>query len=65
MSGPWIEMAKLFAGNNTDCTDTGYPTITSCEAFYEWNARVQLTTWNPTPAGAGSIPGGPIDYVSD
>ena len=29
-----------------------------------WNARVQLTTWNPTPPGATSIPGGPIDYAS-
>jgi hypothetical protein len=67
MLGPWIEMAKKFAGNNTDCaTDVGpgYPTITDCTKFYEWNARVQLTTWNPTPKGSGSIPGGPIDYAS-
>ena len=49
--GPWIEMAKLFGENATDCVPssmTDYPTITSCPAFYEWNARVQLTTWNPT-----------------
>jgi hypothetical protein len=25
---------------------------------------VQITTWNPTPPGATSIPGGPIDYAS-
>eukprot|EP00656_Telonema_subtile_P046113 TRINITY_DN5245_c0_g1_i1.p1 TRINITY_DN5245_c0_g1~~TRINITY_DN5245_c0_g1_i1.p1 ORF type:complete len:881 (+),score=212.00 TRINITY_DN5245_c0_g1_i1:28-2643(+) len=62
--GPWIASAKLFAGNNTDCTDTGYASITSCTAFYEWNARVQLTTWNPTQQGAAKIPGGPIDYAS-
>jgi hypothetical protein len=64
MLGPWIAMARKFAGNATDCVGTGYPTITSCEKFYEWNARVQLTTWNPTPQGATKIPGGPIDYVS-
>lgn len=25
---------------------------------------MQITTWNPTPPGATSIPGGPIDYAS-
>jgi hypothetical protein len=25
---------------------------------------LQLTTWNPTPANASSIPGGPVDYAS-
>merc|ERR1712216_745110 len=34
-----------------------------CERFYEWNARLQLTTWNPTGKGQ-KIPGGPIDYAS-
>merc|ERR1712216_182655 len=34
-----------------------------CERFYEWNARSQLTTWNPTGKGQ-KIPGGPIDYAS-
>ena len=24
----------------------------------------QLTTWNPTPANATNIPGGPVDYAS-
>lgn len=38
--------------------------VKSCPDFYEWNARVQLTTWNPTPANASAIPGGPIDYAS-
>lgn len=32
--------------------------------FYEWNARSQLTTWNPTPAGAAKVPDGPVDYAS-
>lgn len=64
MIGPWLEMAKKFDDGTNDCTDTGYPTITNCVKFYEWNARVQLTTWNPTPKGATQIPGGPIDYVN-
>ena len=64
--GPWIEMAKKFADvyGTDDCTDTGYDAISDCAAFYEWNARVQLTTWNPTPKDATSVPKGPIDYAS-
>lgn len=62
--GSWIAKARYFAGNATDCTDTGYETITDCGKFYEWNARVQLTTWNPTPKGSATIPKGPIDYAS-
>ena len=49
-----------------DCapgSTASWPTITSCAKFYEWNARTQLTTWNPTPKDGG-IPGGPIDYAS-
>jgi len=61
--GSWIEMAKGMADGSEDCVDTGYETISSCAAFYEWNARTQLTTWNPTPKGAAKIPGGPIDYA--
>jgi|EP01046_Picozoa_sp_COSAG06_P039917 hypothetical protein len=70
--GPWIEMAKAFANMNgtagvEDCTEgvgaDKWPTITSCVKFYEWNARTQLTTWNPTPKG-GAIPSGPVDYAS-
>lgn len=66
--GPWIQMAKTFAAENgvEDCvpsSTSGWPTITSCVKFYEWNARSQLTTWNPTPLGS-KIPGGPIDYAS-
>ena len=64
--GPWLESAKSFATEYgvEDCGDTGYETITTCSKFYEWNARVQLTTWNPTPKSAVSIPSGPIDYAS-
>lgn len=64
--GPWIEMAKSFAQTygEEDCADTGYETITTCAKFYEWNARVQLTTWNPTSKGAAAVPDGPVDYAS-
>ena len=47
----------------TDCGDNLWG-IEDCPAFYEGNARTQLTTWNPTPKGAAKVPGGPIDYAS-
>merc|ERR1712217_260514 len=62
--GPWISMARNLAKETSDCNATGIPKITSCEDFYEWNARVQLTTWNPTKEGAARIPDGPIDYAA-
>jgi alpha-N-acetylglucosaminidase len=66
--GPWLEMAKTFGTTGSpvaeDCNGTGYPTITTCAKFYEWNARVQLTSWNPTPKDATAVPDGPIDYAS-
>ena len=39
------------------------PTPNSARS-YEWNARTQVTTWNPTYPGSTNIPGGPIDYAS-
>jgi len=41
--GGWIEQAKALAAQQpgTDCVAKGFPEITSCEAFYEWNAKVQ------------------------
>jgi hypothetical protein len=63
--GPWLASAVQWGGNNTDCTALGYEeAVKDCDGFYEWNARVQLTTWNPTPKTATKIPGGPIDYAS-
>jgi len=62
--GSWLHMARAFGLNETDCIANGYPEVTTCEEFYEWNARVQLTTWNPTAAGAAAVPGGPIDYAT-
>lgn len=59
--GSWIEMARKL-GNGTDCTVPDYG-IDNCPDFMEWNARVQLTTWNPTPIGASGIPGGPVREI--
>lgn len=59
--GPVVASARAWAGNASDCAvafDPGF----ACADFYEWNARVQVTTWNPTPPGAPAIPDGPIDY---
>ena len=39
-----------------------YPQQMSCPDFYEWNARVQLTTWHPAPKGATRVL--PSDYAS-
>jgi hypothetical protein len=60
--GPWLQAARGWGGNNTDCAAGTVPM--DCSDFYEWNARAQLTTWNPTPYGATTIPDGPIDYAS-
>ena len=62
--GPWLRMAEHWGDNSTDCAATAVPSIDTCEAFYIWNAKVQLTTWNPTLKNDTSIPGGPIDYAS-
>ncbi len=55
--GPWLQSARAWANNASDCG------AMSCGDFYEWNARCQLTTWNPTPENATQIPGGPVDYA--
>eukprot|EP00943_MAST-04B_sp_MAST-4B-sp1_P005917 g5917.t1 len=65
MIGPWIEMAKALVNKgDDDCIATGFPSVVGCTHFYEWNARVQLTTWNPTNSSALKIPSGPVDYAS-
>jgi alpha-N-acetylglucosaminidase len=61
--GPVITSARAWAGNASDCAVSFDPGF-ACADFYEWNARTQITTWNPTPPGATVIPGGPIDYAS-
>ena len=65
--GSWIQMARdLAVPNATDCTGPGtnVPSeVVGCPHFYEYNARCQLTTWNPTPKGSAKVPGGPLDYA--
>eukprot|EP00440_Ansanella_granifera_P043240 gb/GFBE01046875.1/.p1 GENE.gb/GFBE01046875.1/~~gb/GFBE01046875.1/.p1 ORF type:complete len:807 (+),score=163.64 gb/GFBE01046875.1/:1-2421(+) len=62
--GSWLSMARRFGKNSSDCSVVGLPAIASCEDFYEWNARVQITTWNPTMPGDVKIPDGPVDYAN-
>ncbi len=62
--GPWLAMARAWGANSSDCVQGSAANPLPCPDFYEFNARTQLTTWNPTPKGANSIPGGPIDYAS-
>lgn len=62
--GPVLSAARAWAApGDNDCATAADPAM-SCADFYEFNARSQLTTWNPTPKGAAVIPGGPIDYAS-
>ena len=61
--GPVIAAARALGAGAADCGTPAAPAM-SCPDFLEWNVRSQLTTWNPTPAGAPVIPGGPIDYAS-
>lgn len=62
--GSWIRSARALGKNgSSDCIADGFEIGPNCADFYEWNARVQLTTWNPTPKDASHVPGGPVDYA--
>lgn len=67
--GSWLQMARgVGERNGTDCTGPMAPTVppevVGCAHFFEWNARCQLTSWNPVPKGAHVLPKGPVDYAS-
>lgn len=62
--GPWLEAARKWGTNETNDCFTEILGDSNCGNFYEFNARSQITTWNPTPKDSKSIPGGPIDYAS-
>jgi len=64
--GPWLRMARKLGTSANDCGLPFHPSDHSpdCQNFFEWNARVQLTTWNPTTYNATSVPQGPIDYAA-
>jgi alpha-N-acetylglucosaminidase len=55
--GPWLAAARAWGSSNAgDCLATDFAEIGSdCANFYEWNARVQLTTWKPTPKNATEV----------
>lgn len=53
--GSWIAMARSWGENATDC-DGSVIGITNCADFYEWNARVQLTTVSRAQLQAPSDP---------
>ena len=70
---PWLESARRLAQEDStgseqnDCVSpilTNQSDVGCCSCFYEFNARSQVTTWNPTPYDADRVPGGPIDYAS-
>jgi hypothetical protein len=60
--GPWISAARAWGASSNDCGSP--PGSASCPDFYEWNARTQITTWNPTGARDSSVPPGPVDYAA-
>ena len=60
--GPWISAARFWGASSNDCGSP--PGSTPCPDFYEWNARTQITTWNPTGFHDSSVPAGPIDYAA-
>lgn len=65
--GGWIAQSKKLANEQggADCMAKNFAEeIKSCEHFYEWNARVQITTWDPTPAGAAKPGKETVDYAS-
>ena len=48
----------------TDCAADGFPEIAwTCTHFYEFNARVQITTWDPTRRGAAQPGVETVDYA--
>jgi alpha-N-acetylglucosaminidase len=52
--GPWLRDARAWGRDSsgapyTDCNGTAIGNLT-CEDYYEWNARTQVSTWYPTPA---------------
>jgi alpha-N-acetylglucosaminidase len=71
---PWLQSARRLseAGGTAihyDCFSSILSNASDqydgdCRRFYEWNAKCQITTWNPTSSAAGRVPEGPIDYAS-
>eukprot|EP00980_Cylindrotheca_fusiformis_P012012 scaffold2844_cov123-Cylindrotheca_fusiformis.AAC.5 len=62
--GPWLQSARGWGKNQTNDCYSEILESSDCADFYEWNARCQVTTWNPTSKDSPSVPGGPIDYAT-
>ena len=67
--GGWIAQAKKLAAAQpgTDCAPAAHFSrgeIADCAHFYEWNARVQITSWDPTPKGAAAPGRETVVYAS-
>lgn len=62
--GPWIQSAREWGATAANDCYSVELNSTNCANFYEWNARTQITTWNPTQVDSPKIPGGPIDYAA-
>lgn len=61
--GPVLAAARAWGDGHADCAKGTVPA--ACPDFYEWNARTQITTWNPVPApDSPAIPDGPDDYAA-
>ena len=65
--GPWLAQARAWGeggGAAEDCGESLLGPGITCAQFYEWNARVQLTTWYPVEgASAASVPKRDGDYA--
>lgn len=61
--GPWIESARRWGDSQVDDCYSVELDSPDCRYFYEWNARTQITTWNPTSIKNHEIPAGPVDYA--
>ena len=65
--GGWIKQARDLAAKQggTDCIAKGFEKeILTCAHMYEWNARVQITSWDPTPKGSAKPGKDTVDYAS-
>ena len=61
--GPWLESARAWGANASDCGETPLGPRASCSDVYEWQARAQLTTWYPPTRGAAALMPRDGDYA--
>ena len=63
--GSWLALARSWGEEGVeDCDASILGPSATCAQFYEFNARVQLTTWYPVPvANASQVPPRDGDYA--